>query len=380
MSGDGLAALEYGGRVDFARLRAERRRRLLAAVREAGLDALLLGREANARYAAGARRLWTAGSRPFSPGCVVLAGSGAVHLVSSWRDGIPEEVSEHELVGASWSPERLVASLPDLRGARRVGVDGMSPVFAPLLEALLPSVEWVDATPLLERVRRRKTRDELDCIRTAVAVAEGALAAVLPELRPGARERTLLGRFHAEAARLGVTTPSFEGSLCSAVPGEAPPRRLTGSDQLGPGELVLCDVGLLYAGYEGGVGRTAATGTPTGAQRDLVRRAGALRDALTTACVPGAPPAAVCDVYADAGLTPPPGPVLHGVGLGLEPPAAPGAVPDAAPLEPDMVVSVSAVLSEPGVGSALLRDLVHVAAGGPERLTRLPDVPSTGVG
>ena len=73
MSGPGTQALEYGGRVDFTRLRAERHARLLRAVREEQLDALVLGREANARYASGARRLWTAGSRPFGPGCVLLA-------------------------------------------------------------------------------------------------------------------------------------------------------------------------------------------------------------------------------------------------------------------------------------------------------------------
>ena len=68
MSGLGTQALEYGGsggRVDFSRMRAERHARLLQAVRAAELDALVLGREANARYAAGARRLWTAGGRPF---------------------------------------------------------------------------------------------------------------------------------------------------------------------------------------------------------------------------------------------------------------------------------------------------------------------------
>ena len=129
----GLAALEYGGaRPDFARLRRERRARLVAALREAGLDALLLGREANARYAAGARRLWTAGSRPFAPGCVVLA-SGAVHLMSTWDEGVPEEIPHARLYGTTWNPARLMQSLcaiPGLGDARRVGVDGMSAAFA----------------------------------------------------------------------------------------------------------------------------------------------------------------------------------------------------------------------------------------------------------
>ena len=56
--GLGTAALEEGGRVDFAALRAARRARLFEAMERAGLDACLFGREANARYVSGARRLW----------------------------------------------------------------------------------------------------------------------------------------------------------------------------------------------------------------------------------------------------------------------------------------------------------------------------------
>ena len=39
-----------------------RRARALAAMADAGVDALILGREANARYVSGARRLWLAGT------------------------------------------------------------------------------------------------------------------------------------------------------------------------------------------------------------------------------------------------------------------------------------------------------------------------------
>ena len=44
----------------------ERRARCLAQMDEHGIDVLVLGREANVRFASGARRLWTAGTRPFS--------------------------------------------------------------------------------------------------------------------------------------------------------------------------------------------------------------------------------------------------------------------------------------------------------------------------
>ena len=43
----GTMALPEGGRVDFSRLRRERRQRLFEAMAGAGVDALVLGRPAN---------------------------------------------------------------------------------------------------------------------------------------------------------------------------------------------------------------------------------------------------------------------------------------------------------------------------------------------
>ena len=57
--------------------------------RQPDIDVLIVGREGNARYVSGAPRLWTAGSRAFGPGCVLVRASGAVHLLSTWDEGDP---------------------------------------------------------------------------------------------------------------------------------------------------------------------------------------------------------------------------------------------------------------------------------------------------
>jgi Xaa-Pro aminopeptidase len=370
MSDPGLGALEYGGRADFARMRRERRARLLAELRTARLDALLLGREANARHAAGARRLWTTGGRPFAPGCVLLA-SGELHLMSTWDEGVPAEIQREHLYGTTWNPARLMralAAIPDLATARRVGVDGMSAGFARLLAEALPKAELVDAAALLERARRTKTADELECIRTAVAVAESALWAVLPGIAPGERERALAGRYWAAAARLGVTTPAFEPTFCAG----APLRRIPSERALAAGELVVCDAGVLYAGYEGLVGRSAPVGAPGAAQRALLERAEALRDALLDAVRPGARVSDLLHPYASAREPLPALPVVQGVGLGMEPPVAGAwADPGDAVLEPDMALSIASCVQRPDAGVCLLREVVIVRGQGAERVTRL---------
>ena len=74
---------------DDAVLRRARRDRVLAEMESAGVDVLVVGREANARYVSGAPRLWTAGSRAFGPGCVLVRATGAVHLPEHLGRGDP---------------------------------------------------------------------------------------------------------------------------------------------------------------------------------------------------------------------------------------------------------------------------------------------------
>src|SRR5581483_5647945 len=160
---------------------AEHLARTRAAMTDADVDLLGLGREANARYVSGAHRLWLAGTRPFAPGCVVVRDSGAVHLLSVTDDGIPDSVPPERLYPISWNPMNLmdaVRSASEGHPVRRIGVDGMSPVFAQLFGAAFPDAELVDGEALLRSVRRVKSPEDVAGIRAAVRVAEEATAAV----------------------------------------------------------------------------------------------------------------------------------------------------------------------------------------------------------
>ena len=97
MTDAGVLALSDSGRFDPARLRAERRERVLAGMTEDRIDALLLGTAPNIRYATGARPLWLAGARAFAPLAVVLR-EGETHLVGASDDGVPPEVLSDHLV------------------------------------------------------------------------------------------------------------------------------------------------------------------------------------------------------------------------------------------------------------------------------------------
>src|SRR5262245_38058217 len=177
-------------------LRSGRRERALAQMAAHDLDVLVLGRTANVRYVTGATLLWLAGTQPFGPACILVRATGAIHLLSTWDDGVPEDIPRENLFGLTWNPMNTITVLQGIEGAagaRRVGTDTLSPTFAQLLPMAFPSAELVDGEPAMRAARRIKTPEELTAIGKSVAVAENSLAKAVAELRPGITEKQLDG-------------------------------------------------------------------------------------------------------------------------------------------------------------------------------------------
>ena len=158
--------------------RTGRRKRALAQMEAHDLDILILGRQSNIRYVSGAQQLWVAGTRPFAPSCVLLR-NGAVHLLSTWDEGVPEDIPHENLYGIAWNPMNTIENLRKIPGAataRRVGSDALSPSFAQLLPMAFPNAELVDGEPAIRAARRIKTAEEIATLRESVRVAEVGLA------------------------------------------------------------------------------------------------------------------------------------------------------------------------------------------------------------
>ena len=137
----GVMGLEDDARVDFPRLRRERRAKVLAGMERHGLDALMLGGVGNVRYVSGARQLGRAGVLPFAPVVVVVRETGRVHLLSTWDEGVPPEIGRDDLYGLSWNPVNLatsLASIDGLRQAQRVGC-------TPDTRLAWPALGWPEA-------------------------------------------------------------------------------------------------------------------------------------------------------------------------------------------------------------------------------------------
>jgi Xaa-Pro dipeptidase len=303
--------------------------RTVAAMDAAGLDALLLGRPGNVRYVSEAATLWLAGQRPWAPTGVVVREPAAVHLLATSDAGVPPSIPRDHLFPITWNPPILLgalAAIPGVAGARRIGTDGMTPLFAEMLAGALPGAALVDGEAMMRDVRKVKSADDLDGVRAAASVCRIAFAAMVDGLAAGASPAQLRGRFLAAMCLQGVTTPAVDPRVTP----------------IGDGTLHL-DAGVTRAGWEVGVARTLAPGAV-----DAPGAWTARRDVVAEGIVPGR---RVGDLRGD-------GVAVDGLGLGLE------LLDDADVVEPNMVLDVTVE-----TGGISGRDTVVVTDAGSEVLT-----------
>jgi len=359
---------------DALALRVSRRERAIAQMEAHNLDVLVLGRQANVRYISGAPQLWVVGTRPFGPICTFVRATGAIHLNSTWDEGIPEEIPHENLYGFAWNPMTLVDVLRNIEGsdsAWRIGTDALTPTFAKLVPMAFPQAELVDAEPALRAARRVKTPEEIIALRGALSVAEHGLAEAISALIPGTTEQALAGALLEAEAAGGVSTPATQDAAW-VTSKTHPWRRAEGNGRIAEGDLVALSAGVLADGYVAEVARTRYVGEPTDAVRTLYRRRDKLWDRLIDACRPGRPTDALLDAYDQADEQLPVMPVAHGLGLGFDPPVVTPrlrATAEADILEEGMVLAVTAYVWEPGIGAVFTRDAVVIGAGGAEVLT-----------
>jgi len=310
---------------------AARRGRVLAAMAEREIDVLALGRQDDANYASGMHRLWTAGTRPFGAGCLVVRSTGRTHVLSGWDAGLPETMTWDDLYPSTWNPRVMsgyLAAIPGLAEAKRIGVDEVSPSFARAAARLAPHAEVVPADDLMSAVRRIKLPEEIAKIRAACVVAwTGFEAAVLASgVSPDEQIRAAVKALAAVGATIPSSTPAVK-----TVDG-----------------TTVIDIGVIVDGYEGGVGHRAPV-AGLDAPPD--------RPTLPHACRPGArhtdlARAATQDDW-----------LVRGLGMGFEQPV----------IDPthgfDEVLVAGMVLS---VGDGGERSVVHVTPTGPEILSDQP--------
>jgi Xaa-Pro aminopeptidase len=245
--------------------------------------------------------------------------------------------------------------------------------FAALRDGL-PQAGIVDALPVLERLRARKSPDEIAKLRRASDGVIDSMLAVMADARPGTTKRELV-----EALRREETARGLEFEYCLITAGTSLNR--APSDQpWNAGDILSLDSGGNFLGYIGDVCRMAILGEPDAELRELLAEVDAVQQAAMSAVAAGAPGRAIYDA-ANGVLQRAPDRahmdfVAHGMGLvSHEVPhlTDSGPVPYPAedadrPLEDAMVLSLETTLKHPRRGFVKLEDTVLVKERGHEIL------------
>jgi Xaa-Pro aminopeptidase len=354
---------------------------------EAGIDVLVATSKHNVQYLLGGHRAFffesmdAMGLSRYLPVFVYQKGAPQKagffgHRMEGFQNEVkPFWVSEvnTKSSGAVDVMEKAVDYLRRLvPNAKRIAIET---AFIPLdsaavLRKAFPNAETVDGLFILERLRARKTPQELEMLKIASDAVIDSMEAVFKNFGPGATKNELTEALRREETQRGLT---FDYCLIAAG---SSLNRAPSDQRWEKGDVLSIDSGGNYHGYIGDVARMGVAGEPDAELVDLLAEVEAIEQAAMKPIRAGV---LGSEIYAAADT------VLHtsklhnhihflAHGMGLVSHEAPrltnsGPVPydayDATrPLETGMVVSVETTLQHPRRGFIKLEDTVIVQPNG----------------
>lgn len=232
---------------------------------------------------------------------------------------------------------------------------------------------WRPALNLVEVLRESKDDSELAHIRTAVEIAEHALAKTLPRVRAGMTELEVAGLLEYEMRLGGSERTAFE-TIVAAGARSALPHARASNHIIEKGDLLLFDFGATSGGYVSDITRTVIVGrAPDERQLEihtLVREANGSASAAVRAGMRGRDADALARDYIERRGYGAAFGHSTGHGIGLEIHEAPRLAKTAeAPLPPGAVVTIEPGVYAEGWGGVRIEDDVLLAADRPVVLT-----------
>jgi Xaa-Pro aminopeptidase len=365
---------------------AGRRERLAARLQEAGLDALFLPPSSDLEYLTGLPRDvpsfgqtsyahgWVAGAF-LAPGRAPLFVLPrmvlAFHLFGS-EPGETVVVNEDDDGVQLFT--RALRSLGNVRGLG-IGARTWGETVLHLREAL-PRAEFVNATPIVNALRRVKSDLELEVMTEACRIADETMAATAPKVQPGVTTIELAEEVEHQMRIRGSRTPSFPTHIFTFGRDDArDSTTATGTEAVRDGEAVMFDFGAVHRGYCSDFGRTVVCGEPPPEYDRVYDVMLAAQEAGRAAATPGTLArevnAACRAPIEEAGL----GEHFrhrmgHGIGLDVhEQPFI--SVEDETPLEAGMTFTDEPSILRPGHFGVRIEDVVACAEGGGRQLNSL---------
>jgi Xaa-Pro aminopeptidase len=240
------------------------------------------------------------------------------------------------------------------------------------LRAALSGSELVEAGPAISALRRTKSPEEIDRLRSAAAAADQAMDAITAERLTGRSEAEVSSHIRQLLRHAGHDTADW--AIVASGPNAASPHHTPGDRVIQAGDAIVLDIGGTANGYASDTTRTAFVGLPPEEFQDQYA---VLEEAQAAACDavrPGVPAKDVDrearEIIAEAGY----GALFthrtgHGIGLDThEEPYLVESNPD--PLREGDAFSVEPGIYVEGRWGARIEDIVVCTASGGERLNQ----------
>ena len=270
----------------------------------------------------------------------------------------------------------VAAHIGKLGGVRRVGIEtGFLPAdAAETLRSGLANVELVDANFPLERLRSRKTPQEIDYLRKASELVVDAMKVTFAKhCVPGATKAEVVEALRREEVSRGLV---FDYCLITAGTSL---NRSPSEQRIEKGDIMTLDSGGNWKGYIGDLCRMGIVqAKPDAEQEDLLAFVESVQQAVRKPIKPGGRGGDICDIAERMLDASPHRKYTHFMahGMGLVSHEAPRLM-DAPrfsydgydkerPLEPGHVISIETTMAHPKRGFVKLEDTIIVTADGYE--------------
>src|SRR5205823_2271399 len=270
----------------------------------------------------------------------------------------------------------LAAAAQFLRTSRvrRIGLEAAHLTVAEraVVTTMVGPRRLMDAAPIVEELREIKDVDEIEKIRAACHLGSELFDRVKAVLRPGISEAEVAGHLEFAARKRGVEQMAFPTIIAAGKRSALPHGRASGA-AIPPTGFVVCDFGVILAGYCSDMTRSVPVGPPTTEARRIYE---AVREAQQAAVAAVTPGVSLGEVDGTARK------VLKrnglgryfthstGHGVGLEIHEAPRiAAGQTEVLKPGMVITIEPGVYIPGKCGLRIEDMVVVTDRGCEVLT-----------
>lgn len=246
-------------------MQSDRIENFAKALREAGVDAALIQDPASCAYFSGFAEdsherflaLVIDQSAQMALVCPALSANQAARAgltkILSWKDGEPP-MELVKSIAANWSH----VAVDDLMKASHLL----------MLQSTFPGATWSPAGELIAAVKRKKDQSEIEKMRRAAEIADRAWAEVHPTIRAGQTELEIAVKLKDAMAKLGGK-PTFTIVAVGAMSAE--PHHHSDATVVKSGDVVLCDFGCEYEGYQSDITRCVVAGKASEHQKAIYR-------------------------------------------------------------------------------------------------------------